>query len=399
MTGIIFLEVMSIVSFIYSIFTIFFPFASLNEISIIFIWDIGVTIVFSYSYKKSKIYQIVAIFLLGPIIFYNDIKSIYFIVMSTFYIYTYVTKSSMKLNSGECKDRIKKTYMVYGLICILLLFIDEGFNNFINISIYFTIIYLVTTIILLRAIRHLEAGMDMKKISQVNFKYFVMIFAASSIAILDKLRNYIFLIVRQIYLFIIDLIMKILHYPILIMVSIVNKFIGYILEKVSDNGMLGPILEEFEKVEVPINLEKALEIDNIFVQRILQVILILFICYIINKLIIKSEDREYKEIQYTEKREYIREPKKRNKRLSKEKYPKELNQRIRYYYRRYLVKLDKKGIRVLNTDTSLDVNRKAEKTFEEGIEEMRNIYIDSRYGNKDVDKNKVKEMVNLYKNL
>ncbi|WMM25988.1 hypothetical protein RBU61_04760 [Tissierella sp. MB52-C2] len=399
MTGIILLEVISIVSFIYSLLTIFFPFASINEIFIIFIWSIGVSLVFSYSYKKSKIYQIVSILLLAPLIFYNNIKYIAFVVISTFFIYTYITKSLMKGSHREYTDKIKKTYIVYGAICILLLLIDEGFNNFINISIYFTIIYLVTTIILLRATRHLEAGMDMKKIRQVNLRYLVMIFTISSIAISERLRSYIFLIIRQIYLFTIDIIMKILHYPIVIMVTIVNKVITYIMGKDADYGILESLLDELTKAEEPISSEKVLGTDNIFVQRAIQIILILFIFYMIYKLIIKTKDREYKELQYTEKREYIRDPKKRKKRFFKEKYPKELNQQIRYYYRRYMDKLDQKGIRVLKTDTSLEVNRKAEKTFKEGIEEMRNIYINSRYGNKDVDKNKVKEMKNLYKNL
>ncbi len=392
---------MSVVSFIYSLLTIFFPFASISEIFIIFIWSITVSIIFAYTYKRSKTYQVIALLLLAPLIFYNNMESIYFIVIAAFLIHTYITKSFMKGSYSEYVDKLKKTYIVYGVTCILILTINEGYYNFINISIPFAIIYLMTTIILVRSIRHISTGMDMQKINQVNLRYIVMISVTSFIVTLDKLRNAIFLIIKGIYLFLIEIIMKILYYPITIMVTILNKVMEYIKGKMMENGndVLEQLLGESTNESSRTLKKNAVRWGNTLVQKVIGILLIMTTIYIIYKLIIKVGERSYKGLEYTEEREYIKEPRKKKKRFSREKYPRELNEQIRYYYRRYLEKLDKKKIQILKSDTSLDINEKAEEIFEDKIEGIRKIYIDSRYGNKDADKNIVEEMESLYKNL
>lgn len=401
MTGIILLEIMSVVSFIYSLLTIFFPFASISEIFIIFIWSITVSTIFAYTYRRSKTYQIIALLLLAPLIFYNNMESIYFVVIAAFLIHAYITKSFMKGSYSEYVDKLKKTYIVYGVTCILILTINEGYYNFINISIPFAIIYLMTTIILVRSIRHISTGMDMQKINQVNLRYIVMISVTSFIVTLDKLRNAIFLIIKGIYLFLIEIIMKILYYPITIMVTILNKVMEYIKGKMMENGndVLEQLLGESTNESSRTLKKNAVRWGNTLVQKVIGILLIMTTIYIIYKLIIKVGERSYKGLEYTEEREYIKEPRKKKKRFSREKYPRELNEQIRYYYRRYLEKLDKKKIQILKSDTSLDINEKAEEIFEDKIEEIRKIYIDSRYGNKDADKNIVEEMESLYKNL
>ncbi|MBU5313670.1 hypothetical protein KQI38_16730 [Tissierella carlieri] len=401
MTGIILLEIMSVVSFIYSLLTIFFPFASISEIFIIFIWSITVSTIFAYTYRRSKTYQIIALLLLAPLIFYNNMESIYFVVIAAFLIHTYITKSFMKGSYSEYVDKLKKTYIVYGVTCILILTINEGYYNFINISIPFAIIYLMTTIILVRSIRHISTGMDMQKINQVNLRYIVMISVTSFIVTLDKLRNAIFLIIKGIYLFLIEIIMKILYYPITIMVTILNKVMEYIKGKMMENGndVLEQLLGESTNESSRTLKKNAVRWGNTLVQKVIGILLIITTIYIIYKLIIKVGERSYKGLEYTEEREYIKEPRKKKKRFSREKYPRELNEQIRYYYRRYLEKLDKKKIQILKSDTSLDINEKAEEIFEDKIEGIRKIYIDSRYGNKDADKNIVEEMESLYKNL
>ncbi len=399
MTGIILLEIISIVSFIYSLLLMFFSFASLNEIFIVFIWTIIVSSIFALNHKKSKIYQIIMLLLLAPLIFYHSMSSVYFLITTATIVYVYMTKSLMKGSYDEYVNKFKKTYIMYGVACFLAL-INRGFRNDIKSSVPFIIIYLMTTIILVRLIRHLESGMDMKKIRQVNSRYLGMISVISFIVALDNLRTFIFSIIKNMYFFAIDIIMKLLYYPITIIANIVNKVIAYIIEKIIANGkgVLGELLGELTENE-PIPMEEVSEIYYSSIRTVMEILLIIFIIYMIYKIIIKVGDRSYKGLEYTEEREYIREPKKKKKRFTREKYPRELNQQIRYYYRRYLEKLDKKDVKILKTDTSLEVNEKAEDIFEDKIQRIRKIYIDSRYGNKDVDKNMVEEMENLYKKL
>lgn len=393
------LEVISIVSFIYSLLILFFPFASINEIFIIFIWSIMVSIATAYGYKKSKLYQIMALLLLAPLIFFNSIKSIYFVVISAFLIYAYITKSFMKGCLSEYIDKLKKTYIVYVVVGVLLLVIAEGYYNFINPSIPFIIIYLMSTTMLIRSIRHLEAGMDIKKIRQVNYRYLGAISVISLIVSLDKLRNSIFYMIKQTYLFLIDIVMKILYYPIMIIMIGVNKVIIFIQNMIRNSSNEHKQLVEKFTDELPVEKNVQTVISSPTSHRLIEILLIILTIYLIYKLILKSGNRTYKGLEYTEEREYIKDPKEKKKRFFRERYPKELKGQIRYFYRRYLEKLDNKKVQILKSDTSLEVNEKAEEVFKEGIEKIRNIYIDSRYGDKDLDKNKVEEMKGLYKNL
>lgn len=393
------LEVISIVSFIYSLLILFFPFASINEIFIIFIWSIMVSIATAYGYKRSKLYQIMALLLLVPLIFYNSIMSIYFVVISAFLIYAYITKSFMKGCLSEYIDKLKKTYILYGVVGVLLLVIAQGYYDFINPSIPFIIIYLMTTTMMIRSIRHLEAGMDIKKIRQVNYKYLGAISVISLIVSLDKLRNSIFYMIKQTYLFLIDIVMKILYYPIMIIMIGVNKVIIFIQNMIRNSSNEHKQLIEKFTDELPVEKNVQTVISSPTSHRLIEILLIILTIYLIYKLILKSGNRTYKGSEYTEEREYIKDPKERKKRFFREKYPKELKEQIRYFYRRYLEKLDNKKVQILKSDTSLEVNEKADKVFKEGIEKIRDIYIDSRYGDKDLDKNKVEEMKGLYKNL
>lgn len=393
------LEVISIVSFIYSLLILFFPFASINEIFIIFIWSIMVSIATAYGYKRSKLCQIMALLLLVPLIFFNSIKSIYFVVISAFLIYAYITKSFMKGCLSEYIDKLKKTYIVYVVVGVLLLVIAEGYYNFINPSIPFIIIYLVSTTMLIRSIRHLEAGMDIKKIRQLNYKYLGAISVISLIVSLDKLRNSIFYMIKQTYLFLIDIVMKILYYPFMIIMIGVNKVIIFIQNMIRNSSDEHKQLVEKFTDELPVEKNVQTVISSPTSHRLIEILLIILTIYLIYKLILKSGNRTYKGLEYTEEREYIKDPKEKKKRFFREKYPKELKEQIRYFYRRYLEKLDNKKVQILKSDTSLEVNEKAEEVFKEGIEKIRNIYIDSRYGDKDLDKNKVEEMKGLYKNL
>lgn len=80
--------------------------------------------------------------------------------------------------------------------------------------------------------------------------------------------------------------------------------------------------------------------------------------------------------------------------------PKDIREQIRYYYKKYLSKLDKKGIDIIVSDTSLDINIKAEKDMDkEVIDGLRDIYIEARYGICEVDKTKAEKMKKLYKKV
>ena len=174
---------------------------------------------------------------------------------------------------------------------------------------------------------------------------------------------------------------------------------------------LKPMQEAFENVLTPMEGEviepeileelagKASGTNNEIFKVIGIIIFTILIIYIIYKLLVKTGNRQYEGLQYTEKRDYIEKDKRKKKSWFRERYPSEFKEQIRYYYRRYLNKLDKEDVEVLKSDTSLEVNEKAKRKFEEEIDEIRKIYIESRYGEKEVEKETVERMKTLFREL
>ncbi|WP_352418639.1 hypothetical protein [Proteiniborus sp.] len=164
------------------------------------------------------------------------------------------------------------------------------------------------------------------------------------------------------------------------------------------------IVEEFD-IENIENIEALEEIveeqvwDFTILKRILGLIVIIVVIYIVYRLIIKVGNGRYEGIEYVEERENIKGTKDKKKRFKRDKYPKELSEQIRYYYRRFLGKLIKRDIEILKTDSSSEINEKAKEVFDDDIHKIREIYINSRYGNTETDKKLVEEMESLYKKL
>lgn len=398
MKSIILLEIVSIVSFIYSILLILFPFAPINEVIIVFIWTIIVSSILASNQNKLKKHQAVTLLLLLPLIFYHSMKAINFIIMMTIIISLYINKSIMKGSYGEYIGKLKQTYGAYTVVAALAL-INKKFYGLITYGIPFIIIYLLTTIILVRLVRHLDSGIDMDKMRKVNTRYLSIVSLISLIVTIDGLRLFIFSTIKNTYFFIIDIILKIFYYPLEIILNLINKLVVFLRIKIMENSTLDFMFGELGFNQFAYVDEEFIYTDSPIVSKIIGFLLILIVIYIIYRLIAKAGERNHKGLEYTEEREYIRNPREKKKRFSREKYPRELKEQIRYYYRRYLEKLDKKKVKVLKSDTSLDVNEKAEKAFEEEIDKIRDIYIHSRYGNKEVNKAMVEEIETIYKKL
>ena len=394
----ILIEIISVVSFIYSLLLTFFPFASLDKVFIVFIWTILGSLIFAFNYKEKKIYRTSILLLLYPLLFFKSIWARIFIFMTTIIIFLYIRNSLLKGSHYEYSERLKKSYMAY-IAVIILAFLGDVFNNFIVYSIPFIIISQMTIIILIRTVRHLDSGMDIENIKRSNKRYIGVISIVSFIVAIDKLRNFIFSTIGSVYSFIIDIIMKVLYYPITFIFYLVNKFIAFIQGKMEARNL--EILFENMNIDNPETMEEVEEIvlrNFPILKKVIGFLLIIAGTYIIYKLIGKMGDRKYNTVEYTEEREYIKIANLRKKKI-REKYPKELKEQIRFYYRRYLEKLNKKDVEITKSDTSLDINKKAERVFSKEVEKIREIYINTRYGDKEINTNTVKEIENLYKNL
>lgn len=256
----------------------------------------------------------------------------------------------------------------------------------------------MSTIIFVRTLRHIESNMDLEKIKKTNLKYLVILLFISSLVALDSLRNFILNIIKSAYLFTVDIIMYIFYYPLLFVIFILTKIAEWIYSSIPEDFLedLLPEMDIGSGENITQHVETAV---NTTFQIAVEILVVILIIYLLYKLITKMGDRTYSTIEFHEEREYISLNKKKKKIFFKEKYPKELKEQIRYYYRKYLSKVNNNESKILKSDTSLDINKKATRFDKETIEKIRKIYINSRYGNKEVKEESVKEIEDLYKKL
>ncbi len=391
MVDLILLELISIVSFLYSLMLMFTSFTSIDKMVLIFTWTIMVSMIFSIGRRKWKLFDLIALLLFLPLIFYKSKSAIFLISLTAVFTYIYVIKSLMKGNYGEYVYKLKISYLIYVPLFFISMWLGEDLTGSIDYALPFIVIYLISSIMLTRLIRHLESNMEISKIRRTNTKYVLTIFAGFLIIVFKELRQSI--------IDVLDRLITAIYYPLYKLLEnfkIPDKMMAPLNNFFNPNKKIVVPGDDVERVEIVI--EEVTRNNNGLAKKIIVIILFISILYIAYNLFIKIGSKKDKGLEYIEEREYIKERKKR-KIFSREKFPREIKGQIRYYYRRFLDKAKKNDIEILKSDTSLDVNEKARETFEKGMERIREIYIETRYGNKEVDENTVKEIENLYRNL
>lgn len=400
MLEVILLEIISVVSFLFAILTTIFPFTSLTNFFYIFTWTVLVSLIFSIRYENNKINRLLILLNFFPLIFFKLSTSIYFLLAISIIMYLYLTRSLSKGSYRDYRDSFKK-YIGLIFILLLILSIPGDLNKSLYYILPFIIIFLLSNLILIRTLRHIDSNMDIRLIRNVNRKYLVIITITSFLVSIDSLRGFVSLSIKNIYNFVVGIFIKflylILYYPLNILFYYIVKLINFLLSKfssyeeipfqMSGTGINEFISEEYLPREVP------------FLDNILKIILLVSLCYIIYRVIRKSGERKVVNQDYTIEREFIKgfRDKQIKNRIFK---PKSLQDQIRYYYRKYLFRLKSNDIIIKDSNTSLEINENAKYKYrEDTIGEIRNIYVSVRYGDKEVIKEDVKIIENLYKDI
>lgn len=400
MVGLILIELISLVSFIFSILIFIFTKTTINNFMVVFLWMILVSYFLVNLKKKDKRYLYTGILMFLPIIKYHSISDIFFLTISVLYICYYIFNYFGEVGFKFIKEGFLKRLISYVIvICMDFIFnISRGMSNK---YIIFMIVYFISTIVLLRSLRHLEYDSDIKKINRTNFLYAINVILISSIFGSNSFRQ----IIKSVYNFIIDLIFKILYWPIVFFGFLIEKLFKLLMKLIHKNAediSFEKIIIGFEnELEFTQKESKSLFWIKSIVAVIFGVILILILVRIAKKLFEKKVfTRRKTETAYIEEREFISLDDNKKKRKIMLFRPRSLEEQIRYYYKKYLIKAKKRGVSIELSDTSQDVNIKANEIFEESItEDLRDIYIKNRYGEKGTDKIEVDKMKNLYKKL
>lgn len=392
MINILALELVSLVSLLFGILGIFLSFTTINYMFLSYLWIVLVSLSASILYGKNKNYRFLLILGFLPLLFFNGRTAFSFFLLVVIIIFLYIQYGLNKGQYEELVRRFKASFLTLGGLAILAI-ISSSIRETIGQSILFFMIYILSTIIQIRSIRHLESGMDTRTLRKINTRYIILMSIFSIIAVVDSIRNFIFSLIGTVYQWIMSFFMFIIYYPVNLVLRLIDfifKSRGNRAENIEMEAIDEPLDFNYEQGEAPEFLVSIIS----FVVSALVIVLVIFIVY---RILRGLGDRVYNTIDYSEQKEYIK-PKKRKRRIFKEKFPKNPREQVRYYYRRYLEKLQKKEIVVKKGDTSLDIKNKSKNEFT-GTEEIRNIYIEARYKNEEPKKEKVEQIKNAYKKL
>ncbi|WP_317922775.1 hypothetical protein [Tepidimicrobium xylanilyticum] len=404
MNSIILLELISIVSFIFALLIVVIPGLTIDNFIAIFFLFLLVSYMEALFKRKGKKYFYFNLFLLLPVIKYPSIENIAFLFIAAYYIlyfvFQYSSEVSINFFRRDFQRKLKILFILMGLSGIMGRLQTSG-KDFIP----FMLIYFISTIILLRSLRHLEHSPNMNKINRTNLIFAISVFILYLVLGIERLKIFLYQLVRSIYFWFTEMLFNILYWPIVYLSYVVEKFIRYIISLLINHTVELPSEELETVVDFSEWVQKSpsfLPWLSRFLSTVLMIALILFIAYISYRLFKKKVAGKGKEeIAYREEREFINivgGDKDKGKQFLFR--PKGLKEQIRYYYRKALIKLYRKGVDIIPSDTSLEINVKAENDVDKKIlKDVREIYIEARYGGTEIDKSKVDKMKRLYKKI
>lgn len=401
--GIKILDIIMKQSFIFSILTYAIPYNTLGSYSIVYSMCIIVTYLGCYLKEKGKFYYIVGLLLLPCLFLLREEGSVVFLISVIAFIYFTIIRYTGLLSYGHFIDSFKSGFRFYILI-VLLSFIT-GTTSFINnISGFFMIIYFITSVILLRSLRHIENNQNMDKINKQNTLYSILILAFSVLLPIEEFVQFVVNGVKFTYNLIADLFFKVFYwlfmgagYISMLLVEFFKKFFAGQEVKPEEASENAEDIMEILKNKEP---EEIAPIVVLIIDWIIRILIIVFIIYIIGKMFKRIKSKKHVKEEYIEESEFIRVKEIKEKKKRNIFRPRGEKAQIRYYYRKFLNKCLKNDIPIGKQDTTEEINKKASNNYEsEPLDNLRSTYVKVRYGDKEVDKRAVKEYKKEFKKI
>lgn len=394
---IIILELLAAISFIYSMLLLFIAFAPQHQVFFLLLWQLFIGLIFVQVHNRSKFLEASILLLPLPLFFFNDSLGASFIVITSIYLYIYIKQSLLRGGTEQCSNNFKKTLIV----SIAALFFRYWWplmlpSGSLAHAAPFWIIYFLSSVFFVRSIRHLESGMERKKIRRANLRYLGGMSVLSVFTVWTGVIDYILsLPKRLVYWF---------GYAVVYLAELFLRFFAslpeFIKKGAESGGSRGNPEFSGGAEAVGETIEEQLAAwDTTILDTVITVLFMALLVFILYRMFLKTGRRDLTGQDYIEEREYIREARPRRSKRRRDKFPTSPADQIRYYYRRFLGKLAKNNLEVKNTDTSLEINAKAEAVFPEDASKIRAIYIRSRYGGKQADGETVAEMARIQKKI
>ena len=270
----------------------------------------------------------------------------------------------------------------------------------------YLLLYLITSVILLRSLRHMEYYEDHQTISRINLGYLVILLGFSAILSTKVIRSAVFHGIRMIYEIIMDAISYVLSWIIYGISLILGAFFGWLeqffqgigLRHVLMPEMKGSVLGQAELSREELTSSLLASPFFIWLGRGVVTLVLLYLIY---RILRRGSIPSPQEQGYTESREYIPKTDKERLRNPSSRYGKDSPAyEIRHYYRKFLKLCVSRKLELKDSDTTLQIQTAAETEFDnKNLYNMREIYLEVRYGEKSTDEDTADRFRNFYHKL
>lgn len=387
---------------------IFGAFGYQNKNGLIYFWLCIIGFILNYFYRrKSKILFLVIGILFMPLLTAQSIDQlIYLAIYCITAILVIIKGMSVVRYDIESEIFRRGLYLCLGTFIFSLIL---GSNNiFISLSSYYVVIYLVSSVILLRNLRFLEYNRDSMEGRRINNRNSIIIVLFSGVLSISNVTVILIGIIKSAYLYIADLFMHMFAWIFIgigYLISAAIDVLTALIKKLGSNTQeLEPVLQD-SNINLPqvkkgeVLIDKLL--NNAVFQVTVRVFVILLTVYITLRLFSGLMNRESENEEYSEEKEFIINTKSGDNSLKSRFFdfmkPRSNEEKVRQYYRKYIKRCLDKDIEINEMDTTEEIRNKSQKKFEKTIiNNIRNVYIKIRYGEKGASKETVKEMGEYY---
>lgn len=397
MYSIIIMELLSITSLLYSLLLIFMAFATVQVMAIFFAWTVGVSLLFSLvlNSNKTKIFYAVVCLFPVPLYFFYSTGALIFLIITVPLLLLYIIRFMNQGSFEDYADNFKKALLVV-LAAIFVRLATPEYSAAYALAAPFLLIHILSSVFLIRSVRHLEGGMGPGRLQRTNLRYSLLIGGAFLLTTVEQVRR--FAIKGGVF------ILNALYLPFQLLFKLGAWFVAllkyFALKNSQEHWYLPELTEAEDSIPPPLEEVEELVFSGSFLEKIIILLLIGLAFYILYRLIRRRGRRHFHGLDYIEEREYIRGQRKaKNKQKQWGRPPAEPSDQVRYFYKKFLEKLIKRDLKLNLADTSQEIQDKAETLFPYGPAGIRETYISCRYGEKEPTEAELLEMKRLYKEL
>jgi len=410
--GLLYLNLICNLSLVFSILN--FSFSIIKGIYINeFIFPILLLTSYLPLYLRNRYRTLFYLFFLLYLIFIFISPSIYdkiLLSIISFYIFNLLNKHMKGVRYSSSVEYFRKSIPLIILIIfisIILKYIPEKFLLLERFVIPYIVIYLITSVILLRTLRYLEYNPLDKKIIFISLRYAIITIFISIILSIPQIRETIFTNFLILARFIFSIFLSVIGLIFIILSYIFLKFLFFLFSHVTSKKMIKENPKEFQLMNQTFkNLMKnfnnkiSLNFIDTLIMIIFSSLILLITIYIIFKFLKKEDSVEKREEIYKEEKEFL------NPNINPMRYilkflrRKESIDIIREYYKKYIKESIKRGVNFSLSDTTLDIYEKTKHIYDPILlHKIREIYVLVRYNLGKSPSKMAQEFIKLYKNL